>query len=516
MMFSSVGNFRALVPFFLVLLPCLAQNSIDAQHEATGFPPCDILIAAGLGDRLVLATSDAYEPRVASWWSANARFRPWCFFLPTTTYEVSVAIAALDKTGSGAGDWHIAVRSGGHGFPGSNNIAKGVTIDLGNMNGSWYDAERQVASVQPGGRWKDVYANLLDIAQVTVTGGRDGGVGVGGFLLGGGVSYHTGTNGFACNTVTNYEVVLANGTIVQANGNKNSDLWKALKGGGLNFGIVTRFDLEAQPAVDLAYGQNVLIPGSSDEVIDTVVEFTDRSQGQPHDHLITMYASTPGNKGVSVIAIRVNTQGDLNETAFDRLNKIPTVSSTWAKMSLADAANASQAAGGTRNTQSTLTFLNSPKVLRYSAVLLEQLMVSLSEKIGAENFAAQMVLQPFPKLYSDVSQSKGGNMLGVERIESNAILWVGGVAVFSDDAALAIAQAESGAMTEKLKAFIAKEGATTDFIYMNYADPSQDFLGSYGSENLLFMKQVANHYDPKGWWQYRVGARSASIRVTPH
>lgn len=310
---------------------------------------CDALISAGLGNRVLLATSDAYETRVQSWWNASGRLRPWCFVQPHNTQEVSTAVSALAASGSGAGDWHIAVRSGGHHMPGTNNIADGVTIDLGMMNSSSYDATKNLASVEPGAAWKDVYYNLLHNYNVSVTGGRDGGVGVGGFLLGGGNSYYTGRNGFGCDTVANFEVVLANGSIVDANPTQNPALWKALKGGSLNFGIVTRFDLQAMPAIDLAYGQSFILSEHSNEVVDAVVEFTNHPEELGGDALITLYThNTKISEDVTILVIRVNTRGDLNTTSFGRINEIPTLKSSWGRKTLADAANDSQLPAGTK------------------------------------------------------------------------------------------------------------------------------------------------------------------------
>jgi FAD/FMN-containing dehydrogenase len=260
-----------------------------------------------------------------------------------------VAVSTLANSGSGAGDWHIAVRSGGHHHPGTNNIVNGVTIDLGMMNRSYYDPNRNLASVEPGATWKDVYYNLLHNGNVTVTGGRDGGVGVGGFLLGGGNSYYSGRNGFGCDTVVNFEVVLANGSIVEANANQNPTLWKALKGGSLNYGIVTRFDLRAMRAVDLAYGQSIIASNYSDNVIDAIVEFTDHPEELGDDALITLYThDTELSEDITIIVIRANTKGNLNTTSFNKVNKIPTLKSSWEHKSLADAANGSQVAAGTK------------------------------------------------------------------------------------------------------------------------------------------------------------------------
>jgi FAD/FMN-containing dehydrogenase len=231
-------------------------------------------------------------------------------------------------------------------FPGSNNIINGLTIDLGHMNASWYDARKRLASVEPGGRWRDVYRNLLDTANIMVTGGRDGDVGVGGFLIGGGNSYYSGTNGFGCDTVVNFEVVLANGSIVDANTTSNPDLYKALKGGATNFGIVTRFDMLAMPAVDLAYGQSVISTEYTDDVLGAVADFTDRADERRHDHLITIYTHTPEAEDPVFLAIRVNTKGDLNTKSFKGITNVPALRQNWARISLANAANASQIDAG--------------------------------------------------------------------------------------------------------------------------------------------------------------------------
>lgn len=63
----------------------------------------------------------------------------------------------------------------------------------------------------------------------------------------GGISYFSGFRGWACDNVENYEIVLANGKIVNASPSTNPDLFFALRGGGNNFGIVTRMDLTTLP-----------------------------------------------------------------------------------------------------------------------------------------------------------------------------------------------------------------------------------------------------------------------------
>jgi hypothetical protein len=158
-----------------------------------------------------------------------------------------------------------------------------------------------------------------------------------------------------------------------------------------------------------------------------------------------------------------------------------------------------------RNTATTGTFLNSPSSLKKVAALNTEFISSLSSRIGAENYTASFFLQPIPTYFSAVGQRNGGNMLGLERFSGNAILWTCGVFVLNgDEAMLAIAKQELNRMTVKLNDFLAKEETMLDFIYLNYAESMQDPLGSYGEDNVAFLKNVAQKYDPAGWWQTMV------------
>lgn len=131
------------------------------------------------------------------------------------------------------------------------------------MNTTTSNNVTNIASIGPGSTWERVYTTLRD-DNVTAVGGRASVVGVGGFVTGGGVSalasdnpsrywdpfltmglqysFHTNAYGFAVDMVTNFEIVLANGTVVNANSTSNPDLFKAQKGGSGNLGFVTRID----------------------------------------------------------------------------------------------------------------------------------------------------------------------------------------------------------------------------------------------------------------------------------
>lgn len=91
--------------------------------------------------------------------------------------------------------------------------------------------------------WSDVY-KYLEPHGLAVPGGRIGPVGVPGLLLAGGVNFYGNEVGWAADSVVNYEIVLADGSLTNVNKKHLPDLFWALKGGSSNFGIVTRFDVE--------------------------------------------------------------------------------------------------------------------------------------------------------------------------------------------------------------------------------------------------------------------------------
>lgn len=175
-----------------------------------------------------------------------------------TTADVSAAVRVLASQ-----DCAFAVRSGGHATNANYSASpSGVTIDLSGLASVKPSTDRTTVSVGPGARWGDVYTALRPY-DLTVAGGRASSVGVGGLTAGGGVSFFSPRVGFTADTLVGAEVVLASGAVVQArddgDGSSYADLLRALRGGGNNFGLVTRFDFAAIEAGDF-WGGLVLYP----------------------------------------------------------------------------------------------------------------------------------------------------------------------------------------------------------------------------------------------------------------
>lgn len=201
---------------------------------------------------MAFPSSTLYDSSLASYFAfQEAAFEPSCVVLPASTEDVSTAVKTLtsvsskDKTTTDVkAACQFAIRSGGHSsVAGAANIDHGVTIDLTNLDSIDLSPDQSTVSVGVGNSWDAVYSQL-DGLSLSVAGGRTAGVGVGGLSLGGGISYLSTRYGWTSDTIINYEVVLANGSVVSANEEENPDLLWALRGGGNNFGIVTRVDLQ--------------------------------------------------------------------------------------------------------------------------------------------------------------------------------------------------------------------------------------------------------------------------------
>lgn len=163
--------------------------------------------------------------------------------------------------------------------PGASNSQGGVTVDLANLNSIDVKAQDSTVSVGPAATWDAVFAKL-DPLGLSVAGGRVAGVGVGGLTLGGGLSYFGPRHGWTCDTTTAFEVVLADGSIVEASESQNTDLFRGLRGGSSNFGIVTRIDLKTfeQGAV---WAATIYSPLST--VDDQIKIFAELSKAEDYD-----------------------------------------------------------------------------------------------------------------------------------------------------------------------------------------------------------------------------------------
>jgi FAD/FMN-containing dehydrogenase len=192
----------------------------------------------------------------------------------------------------------VAVRGGGHNVAGNATCDDGVVIDLRLMNGVSVDPDRRIARAQGGVTWGE-YDRETQRHGLASPGGAISTTGVGGLTLGGGFGWLSRSYGLVCDNVVSAEVVTADGEVLTASANENPDLFWCIRGGGGNFGVVTRFDYRLQQVGDL-YAGLVLYPRS--EARDFLRMFADLTATAP-DQLSTMAAFLSSPDGDPVVGV---------------------------------------------------------------------------------------------------------------------------------------------------------------------------------------------------------------------
>ncbi|KAL2820989.1 hypothetical protein BDW59DRAFT_174312 [Aspergillus cavernicola] len=444
------------------------------------------LWAAGLGDVLHLPGQESYNARIASYWSLTAQLHPWAIVQPRNTVEVAKAVKAVVDTP----DCKFAVRSGGHmAWAGASNIVDGITIDLGLMTTTSYDSETQLASLLPGGTWANAYRELEKQGRM-VAGGREGKVGIGGLLTGGGKTFYTCRVGFACDQVVNYEVVLANGSIVNANDKTNPDLFRVLKGGGNNFGIVTRFDMVTFPARDVWDCNIVCNKDSTPKLAEALLDFVKNLAMHPNNHILAMWTYLPKAKDHFIYLSLMNLDGEEEPRILKKFLAIPGQKDQKVT-SIATKLESFIVPSGKQDTWFSLTFKADLRIILKAASVFETAVSNLKSQIPEENFYFSMVLQPLPTSFGAHSTARGGNMLGLDRIKDDCVLLVWAVEVDTPEMNATIGFPALKRAIDEIAEYARSVGGDVGFRYLNYCDGSQDPMGSYGEENIRKMRDAA-------------------------
>lgn len=185
--------------------------------------------------------------------------RPAVIVRPSGPAEVADVIALARETGL-----DLSVRCGGHSAAGHSVVDGGIVLDLAHLRAIAVDAGERTVWAQAGLTAGDVTAAVAEHG-LAVGFGDTGTVGIGGITTGGGVGYLSRTHGLTIDNVLAAEVVTADGRILQVDADHHPDLFWAIRGGGGNVGVVTRFQyrLHELPGV---VGGLILFPATPEVV----------------------------------------------------------------------------------------------------------------------------------------------------------------------------------------------------------------------------------------------------------
>ena len=194
--------------------------------------------------RLILRGADGYdEARFARVFNARRPERyPAAVLVAKSEDDVVGGIRLARDRG-----WKVAIRAGGHSFPAWSLRDDALVIDLGGFKESAVNEITGVVSVTPSVSGGELNAYLSGYGRFFTTGDCPT-LGLGGFLLQGGVGMGFRGWGYAAEQIVAIDVVTADGELVRADAQSNSDLFWAARGAGPGFcGAITRFHLKTRP-----------------------------------------------------------------------------------------------------------------------------------------------------------------------------------------------------------------------------------------------------------------------------
>jgi FAD/FMN-containing dehydrogenase len=193
--------------------------------------------------------------------------RPAVIIRPADDSEVARVVTLARDTGL-----PLAVRSGGHSNAGHSVVDGGIVLDLCSRRALTIDAAARTAWAEAG-LTAGEYTNAAGVHNLATGFGDTGSVGLGGLTLGGGVGYLVRKHGLTIDSLLAADVVTADGQVLRVDPENHPDLFWAIRGGGGNFGVATRFQFRLH-SVETVYGGLLVLPATA-EVIESFVALAD-------------------------------------------------------------------------------------------------------------------------------------------------------------------------------------------------------------------------------------------------
>ncbi|KAH7562328.1 FAD binding domain-containing protein [Bipolaris maydis] len=514
-----------------------SQLERDAQAEKPGRPRHNDGLTASarqLRSRLLATIPhititpenvNEFEKSTSAYWDQKAReVQPSCVVRPRNVWELAQAVKILrqefDRRLHQSGDSReglepvFAVAGGGHSpVGGASSMQGGVLVDLSLFDKVILSEGKKSVGIGAGCRWIDVYA-VLEKDGLAVVGGRNSAVGVARLTLGGGLSFFSPQYGFVCSNVVEYEVVLADGSIVTADQHNNTDLWRALKGGGNNFGIVTRFTVRTFPCMNVWSGFVYYSSWKHPEILSAFHSFVARTTSGEANHSFDPYAAGPlacftylQSYGIQGIAVNlVHTSPDPKNKGWPSTWLNSGFKSTlrfWSTCkvrTLREATDEVNALNPPQRRQefATTTIKNDLDTLTATHTVYRNAIQKIRQH-NVKGMAWTLVLQPLLPTWT----CKGdANPMGLDDKDEEALVIVSFTVNWAlskdDDVVQDIIRAAIG----QIDAYARKRGTQHKYRYMNYCAKWQKPFEGYGEENLESLHRVRREVDPEGLFQH--------------
>ncbi|KAH6887749.1 FAD binding domain-containing protein [Thelonectria olida] len=456
-----------------------------------------------------------YTVEQSEYWStACSALKPSCIVYPKTAREVAEMVHIINDIENND---HFAVKSGGHN---PNNyfasIKDGPLISTKKLDQVKLDDKTGQVRVGPGNRWDDV-AEKLNGSGWTVVGGRIGNVGVGGYMLGGGLSFLSQQYGWAVSSIIEMEVVLPNGTIVTTSRSKHPDLFKVLRGGGNAFGIVTSYLLQGYKQGQV-WGGTLIFQHSNEtdaKLLAAMRDFTQHNKDNKAAIILTAQRTAKSLGSLDMWTLFVFYDGPTPPAGtFDSFTDAHPTLNTAKTQSYSDLLNANNAfvAKGSIFTIGTETVplpmkAFGKKVLGDMHEYWRNVSAPIVDTVA--NAIVVQGYQPFPKRMARISRERGRDLIDMDDSIDRIIIELNYAYTSKSDA-----KKVDKAMKKNYKGIRSQVLKDQDNgmlprgylpLFMNDAYHAQDYFSRLRPENRELARKVAEKVDPKGLFRDYTG-----------
>jgi FAD/FMN-containing dehydrogenase len=246
---------------------------LDGGHHTLTSEQLEDLDARVQG-RLLRPGEQGWNEAVAIWNGMAARL-PALVLQPASAHDVAAAVSFAREHGL-----LLSVKGGGHNIAGTSIAEGGLTLDMSRLRGVAVDPQAELVHVGPGCLLGEVDQATQQHGLATVLGFVSE-TGVAGLTLGGGFGYLTRRFGWTVDNLAEVEVVTADGQLRIANRDQHPELFWALRGGGGNFGVVTRFRFRLHQVGPMITGG--LIVWSAERATDVLAAYRDLTEQAPRE-----------------------------------------------------------------------------------------------------------------------------------------------------------------------------------------------------------------------------------------
>jgi hypothetical protein len=242
--------------------------AVKLSGEATLVPVAVVKhFAANVHGRVITASDPDYE-QARRIWNPLIDRRPALIVRCSGAADIQRAVAFARER-----ELLLAVRGGGHSFPGYSMCNRGLVIDLSSLRNVRVDPEKKTAQVA-GGAWiGDLDWESQQYGLATPM-GKISNTGVGGLTLGGGYGWLSRLHGLACDNLISADLITADAKLLHVSETENPDLFWAIRGGGGNFGVVSSFEYRLhQVGPEILTAELTFEPNRTRSVLEYFGEF---------------------------------------------------------------------------------------------------------------------------------------------------------------------------------------------------------------------------------------------------